>query len=365
MSSDTSSSKSSPTTQIKAASVWSLAIGAVLFFIGMGGVGWYMFLHLKETFQIEPFEAARTTATLLGVPSAAAAIYVSLRSQRVKEQQLHADRLRLDSTERQLTHTIQTEATRTDTLLRGELRGRFTAASQQVGDSAPAVRLAGLNGLSHLADDWIEQRQACVDVICAYLRMPPLKEADSDEYNRTELEVRLSAQRLIAKGLRRRRQTTGATCTWSDVSIDLRGAVLINADFSKVFFPKDADFSNATFRGSASFEESNFEREGRFKETVFEGTASFRKARMHIALFDSAVFCSNANFRFTTAKGARFGSSVFEQSASFEDFRGKLTLQNVSFGSKPVLPKYEVMIASTRIDGVPIPDCKRVGAPQR
>jgi hypothetical protein len=49
---------------------------------------------------------------------------------------------------------------------------RFTTAADQLGSDKPAVRLAGLYAMAGLADDWEAKRQTCVDVLCAYLRMP-------------------------------------------------------------------------------------------------------------------------------------------------------------------------------------------------
>ena len=49
---------------------------------------------------------------------------------------------------------------------------RFTAIAAQLGDAQPAVRLAGVHAMAGLADDWKENRQTCVDVLCAYLRLP-------------------------------------------------------------------------------------------------------------------------------------------------------------------------------------------------
>ena len=48
---------------------------------------------------------------------------------------------------------------------------RFIAISAQLGDDNAAVRLAGVHAMAGLADDWQENRQTCVDVLCAYLRM--------------------------------------------------------------------------------------------------------------------------------------------------------------------------------------------------
>ena len=36
----------------------------------------------------------------------------------------------------------------------------------------PASACAGIHAMAGLADDWEENRQTCIDVICAYLRMP-------------------------------------------------------------------------------------------------------------------------------------------------------------------------------------------------
>jgi membrane protein implicated in regulation of membrane protease activity len=62
---------------------------------------------------------------------------------------------------------------------------RFTTIAAQLGDSQPAVRLAGVHAMAGLADDWEDNRQTCVDVLCAYLRMPyepdPGDDAPADE----------------------------------------------------------------------------------------------------------------------------------------------------------------------------------------
>ncbi|MET7695698.1 hypothetical protein ABZT06_48915 [Streptomyces sp. NPDC005483] len=53
-----------------------------------------------------------------------------------------------------------------------QLADRYTTAAEQLGHGQPAVRLAGVYAMARLADDWPEQRQVCIDVLCAYLRMP-------------------------------------------------------------------------------------------------------------------------------------------------------------------------------------------------
>src|SRR6516225_11958430 len=66
----------------------------------------------------------------------------------------------------QLDRTLAEQRTRT-------LNERFATAAGQLGsDKPPAVRLAGVYAMAGLADDWEANRQTCVDVLCAYLRMP-------------------------------------------------------------------------------------------------------------------------------------------------------------------------------------------------
>lgn len=86
---------------------------------------------------------------------------------------------------------------------------RFTAATNQLGHNNAAVRLAGVYAMAGLADDWPAQRQTCIDVLCAYLRMPylpePLATGSAQEevldwaHNR---EVRHTVIRVIAAHLR-------------------------------------------------------------------------------------------------------------------------------------------------------------------
>ena len=49
---------------------------------------------------------------------------------------------------------------------------RVTAIAAQFGDAQLTVRLAGVHAMAGLTDDWKQNRQTCVDVLCAYLRLP-------------------------------------------------------------------------------------------------------------------------------------------------------------------------------------------------
>ena len=74
---------------------------------------------------------------------------------------------------KQLDKTLAAQREQLDSTLTRMLNERFaTAAGQLGGDKPTAVRLAGVYAMAALADDWPKNRQTCVDVLCAYLRLP-------------------------------------------------------------------------------------------------------------------------------------------------------------------------------------------------
>lgn len=88
---------------------------------------------------------------------------------------------------------------------------RFTTAVSQLGDTSPTVRLGGVHALAGLADDapTRELRQTCIDVLCAFLRLPYTAESDlppSDSAARHDYlalrEARHTVIRLIRDHLR-------------------------------------------------------------------------------------------------------------------------------------------------------------------
>ena len=114
---------------------------------------------------------------------------------------------------------------------------RFTAIAAQLGDAQPAVRLAGVHAMAGLADDWKQNRQTCVDVLCAYLRLPydpdPGDDADPAERTayRANREVRHTVIRLISAHLR-----PGAAVSWQGLNFDFTGVVFDGGDFSGAVF---------------------------------------------------------------------------------------------------------------------------------
>jgi hypothetical protein len=100
------------------------------------------------------------------------------------------------------------------------LNERFIAIAAQLGDQQPAVRLAGVHALAGLADDWEENRQTCVDVLCAYLRMPYEPDPGQDVLFRASREVRHTIIRIITSHLR-----AGARVSWKSLNLDFTGVI--------------------------------------------------------------------------------------------------------------------------------------------
>lgn len=186
---------------------------------------------------------------------------------------------------------------------------RFVSAAGQLGDDRPAVRLAGVYGMAGLADDWIEQRQTCVDVLCAYLRMPAPPEPGTSppaarrQASAAELEVRDTIIRVVGAHLR-----PGATMSWQGLGLDFTAARLEGGDFEGAVFRGDMIYFDR-----AVFESGMID----FKGAVFSrGTVSFRDAVFSGATvsFTGAVF-SGGTVNFEGAKFA--GGNVSFDDATF------------------------------------------------
>ena len=126
---------------------------------------------------------------------------------------------------------------------------RFTTIAAQLGDAQLAARLAGVHAMAGLADDWKQNRQTCVDVLCAYLRLPynpdPSDDADPAERTayRANRKVRHTIIRLIGAHLRFR-----AAVSWRGLNFDFTGVVFDGGDFGGAGFSGGTvDFNSSGF----------------------------------------------------------------------------------------------------------------------
>ncbi len=151
----------------------------------------------------------------------------------------------LDAQSRQLERTLGEQRART-------FNERFGVAAEQLGrHKPPEVRLAGVYAMAGLADDWEENRQTGVDVLCAYLRMPyaPDPGLDADEEKRLAFqgsrEVRHTIIRVITAHLQE-----DVAVSWQGLDFDFTGVVFDGGDFRGARFSGgEVDFRSARFSG--------------------------------------------------------------------------------------------------------------------
>ena len=224
---------------------------------------------------------------------------------------------------KRLDATLAEQRTRT-------LNERFATAAEQLGsDKPPAVRLAGVYAMAGLADDWPENRQTCVDVLCAYLRMPyepdPGQDAPEPERLafRASREVRHTVIRVIVAHLK-----DHAAVSWQGLNLDFTGVVFDGGNFRGARFSGGTvGFERAKFSGGMA--DFGFGYSG---EMVDFGDAKFSGGKVY---FDGAEFSdgpisfvgasfSGSTVRFFNAKFSgrwiSFGDARF--SGGEVDFRG-------------------------------------------
>ena len=224
-------------------SVESAWISAVAILLGVGAtaaVAIFAFWYSRSTNQ----------ATIKGQGEQLDSTLAAQREQLDKT--LAAQREQLDKTlaaqREQLDKTLAAQREQLDSTLAEQrtraLNERFaTAAGQLGGDKPPAVRLAGVYAMAGLADDWPQNLQTCVDVLCAYLRLPydPDPGDDVAPAERAaywaDREVRHTVIRVIAAHLQ-----AGAAVSWKGLDFDFTGVVFDGGDFTT------AEFSGGTVR---------------------------------------------------------------------------------------------------------------------
>ena len=260
---------------------------------------------------MDPQVVAAVVAGALTVTGTLAAQYLGRRATNrdtentLEEQRKHLDRT-LAGQREQLDKTLAEQRTRT-------LNERFATAADQLGSDKPAPRLAGVYAMAGLADDWEENRQTCVEVLCAYLRMPYEADPGQDAPEPQRLafqairEVRHTVIRVIAAHL-----AENAAVSWQGLGFDFRGVVFDGGDFSGAQFSSGSvDFRSARFSGG----------EVRFSYTRFSGGW---------VNFSDAQFCGG---RVDFMSASFSGGTVDFYGAQFSDGEVSFGLAQFSSGS--------------------------------
>ena len=251
-------------------------------------------------------------------------------------------------------------------LERGEADEKLVRAVQQLGDSSPQVRIAGVYALADVADTYEgPYHQRVVDILCGYLRTDRLlKDANGDTRYATNDDGTLNYDQplsadgavestilfVLANHLYVSHQDKGAKGysegRWSQRHLDLHNAHLteavifyntfvgnINAtgthftkdsSFLQCNFMSDANFRNAKFVDVADFRYSKFKGAAVFSEAKFKGDAYFLGSTFNLTYFKNATFIGNVDFGGHLAGNAAhfkgesdFSGTTFGESANF------------------------------------------------
>ncbi|MEU0030775.1 pentapeptide repeat-containing protein [Streptomyces sp. NPDC006335] len=280
------------------------------------------FREIDRTAQLNAstlFDLVKLSFGVVAGAGALVALVVAYRRQRVDEAGAHRDATRLHAE-------------------------RFSQAVDKLGSDSPAVRLGGVHALAGLADDAPDGnlRQTCVDVLCAYLRLPfpadpgglsdgatcnqEQREAHQDQRSRyRELrEVRHTILRLIGDHYRR---PLGTQRSWQGCDLDLTG-ITIDCDLSfegATFSSGTLNFAQVVFVGGSVFSRGTVSFSGAvfsgsdvwFGDATFSGgTVSFEGATFSggLVYFARSAF-TGAHVSFDRARfssgGVSFADAVF------------------------------------------------------
>ena len=292
-------------------------------------------------------DAIRTAGALMAGAGGAIALLLAARRQRSTELTLEHQRLTLE-------HQREVAAATERGTAEQRITELYTRAIEQLGAEKAPVRLGALHALERLAQTNPAQRQTIIDVICAYLRMPytppedqtPSVDATEDthrlyEQRRQELQVRLTAQRILSAHL----NPGAAAVFWTEIDLNLTEAHLHQFDlttchvhtarFDGATFAGYAWFRGAKFTGYAGFVGTKFTGDAKFGRTTFAGDAGFLGATFTgNAGFSGATFTGNAGFRRAKfARDAGFVGATFTEDAEFgeAEFAGVAKFGEVTF----------------------------------
>jgi uncharacterized protein YjbI with pentapeptide repeats len=310
--------------------LWRLLTGGVLvsailgyamlcFFARLAeGHGWCITHHHLTSAQW--YDVVRSTIASVGVFGIGAAGLLAYRRQKTSEAME-----RISDATHQLSVQLHEDSSTVD------LRARFATAAGQLGHASAAVRLAGVYAMAALADDWHTanddiQMQVCIDVLCAYLRIPydPASTATPDG----EREVRLTVISVIRDHL----QDPDVPTTWCGRNLDFTGATFDGGNFTDAQFSDGiVDFSEATFSGAVTFRGAKFDGAITFREAKFAGDVTFYDA----TFADGVVDFSAAKFIAGTVDfGATFAGGYVDFGATFSG--GKVDFSRATFAGGTV-----------------------------
>jgi hypothetical protein len=208
---------------------------------------------------------------------------------------------------------------------------RFARSVELLGHDAEQVRVGAMHALAGLARSRAEYTQTVLDVLCAYLRRPFDVTGTGGEVERDEreLEVRLTAQRLIADLLPR---ADAADAPRYD--LDLTRAYLEYFDLS------GRQVGRLLLRGTTMAESNSFHHAVVHGDAYFTGATSGGRLHLHHVVFHGGAWFSKftcamtADYRATRFLGPnKFAGSRFTGRVSFEgcEFAEPIDFEDTKF----------------------------------
>jgi hypothetical protein len=232
------------------------------------------------------------------------ALVVAYRKQKLGERTEQRDQVAAERADR--------ADIREDTKLFNE---RFAAASEQLASEKFMVRLAGIYAMAGLADDWKKGRQVCIDVLCAYIRVP--NDPSSDDYA-IEKQVRHTILTVIRDHLRRGLEPENS---WKGCKFNLSEVVFDGGDLSRI------EFAGTSF----SFASSKIIGDG----LNFSGS-DFSRARISFSRI--SIASTSINFQNTIFKNVKVPFNGANINEDEEDVKiGTIIFDNATFGADAVI----------------------------
>lgn len=256
-------------------------------------------------------------------------------------------------------------------LERSEADEKLIRAVQQLGDTSPQVRIAGVYALADVADTYEgPYHQRVVDILCGYLRTDRLlKDANgntqyaTNEDGSPNYSLPLSADAPIEStilsvlGSHLRSSATAeanhqSRGPWSFCTLDIHGAHItehVNFDYVQLGeidargtqFIQGASFTQTKFANRARFDNSTFTQIAVFYKSEFENDVSFHNTTFNcITHFSENSFKQDIDFsKASFTKEVNFKGTQFLRTTDFQyvTFKEKTDFSAVRFTKTPRL----------------------------
>ncbi|GAA4077406.1 hypothetical protein GCM10022233_65470 [Streptomyces shaanxiensis] len=300
----------------------AVVAAAAVFFIGWKLLGAQGLASEQRIGSQTLFDLAKLSFGVVAGAGALVALVVAYRRQKVGEDEVEREKTRLHNE-------------------------RFTHAVDQLGNESEAVQLGAVHALAGLADDapTRDLRQTCIDVLCAYLRLPYTAKADLPEGDAQARhsylalrEVRHTVIRLIRNHLR---LAPKHPHSWQGHQFDFTTVAFDGGDFSgAVFSGGTVNFFGAEFAdGTVNFSKARFS-DGKvtFRNTkVSGGLVNFYGAMFsgtRVDFCDAQVLGGKVTFRNTKISGGIVDFRDAQLSGGTVSFRGaEISAGRVNFSS--------------------------------